>query len=107
MIFDDEERLTGFRVYWPNGTVGEYNRTRKGSVSVNMSFDPDGSINFIVGLYASNRGVFSPLVEHGQEPVYAQAPGTSMRPRWPEDLKVYKLPLGETGPQTATSAAGT
>ena len=96
MVFDEEQRLTGFRVYWPNATVGEYNRTRQGSTGVNLTFDPDGSINFMVGLYASNRSVFSPLVERGQGAAYAEVPGARVRPHWPEDLKIYKLSSGES-----------
>ncbi len=99
LVFD-EERLSGFRVYWPNTTVGEYNRTRRGAASINMSFDPDGSVNFMVGLYASKRGSFSPLVENGGTPIYSEVPGASMRPHWPEELKVYKLPLEENRVRT-------
>jgi hypothetical protein len=93
LVFDDEQRLMGFRVYWPNGTLGQHSRTKDGSIGVNTRFDPDGSVNFMVGLYASNRSAFSPLVESGQEPVYSIIPGTTCRPHWPEDLKVYKLNL--------------
>jgi hypothetical protein len=32
----------GFRVYWPNGTCGEYARTRDACTGFNLSFDPDG-----------------------------------------------------------------
>jgi hypothetical protein len=93
LLFDAEGVLIGFRVYWPNGTTGEYARTREACVGHNLSFDPDGSINFMVGLYASKRGAFSPLVENGAEPTYAAVPGTELRPHWPADLKPYKLPI--------------
>lgn len=90
-LFDADEVLIGFRVYWPNGTTGEYARTKDACTGQNISFDPDGSINFMVGLYASRPGPFSPLVEQGAEPTYANVPGTTMMPHWPADLKPYKL----------------
>ena len=92
-LFDAKDVLIGFRVYWPNGTTGEYARTKQACVGLNLSFDPDGSINFMVGLYASKRGAFSPLVEDHTEPTYATIPGTELRPHWPADLKPYKLPI--------------
>jgi len=92
-LFDAEGVLIGFRVYWPNGTTGEYARTKEACVGHNLSFDPDGSINFMVGLYASKRGAFSPLVEEHSEPIYATIPGTELRPHWPADLRTYKLPI--------------
>ena len=93
LLFDLEGVLIGFRVYWPNGTTGEYARTKDACTGHNLSFDPDGSINFMVGLIASKRGPFSPLVEEGHEPTYATVPGTEIRPHWPADLKVYKLAI--------------
>jgi len=93
LLFDEETRLIGFRVYWPNGTVGEYSRTKRGCIGTNLQFDPDGSINFFVGLYPPKPGNFSLLVEAGAKPQYALVPGTSLSPHWPEDLKVYKLPV--------------
>jgi hypothetical protein len=61
-MFDGDGTLIGFRVYWPNGTTGEYARTKDACSAINISFDPDGSVNFMVGPYAPNRGSFSPLV---------------------------------------------
>lgn len=87
----DEVRLIGFRVYWPNNSFGEYTRMGTASEGLNLEFDGDGSINFMVGLYASRPGRFSPLVEHNQEPQYSPVPGTDVRPHWPDNLKVYKL----------------
>jgi hypothetical protein len=94
-IFDDEHRLIGFRTYWPNQSRSEFCRTERGCAGVNLHFDPDGSINFMVGLYASKRGEFSPLVEHDAEPTYSMIPGTNVRPYWPEKLAAYKLPQGD------------
>ena len=93
LLFDGDGVLIGFRVYWPNGTTGEYARTKDACTGYNLSFDKDGSINFMVGMYATKRGAFSPLVENGAAPVYAVVPGTELRPHWPDDLKVYKLPI--------------
>lgn len=102
LIFDDESALAGFRVYWPNESVGEYSRSKNGCAGMNLAFDPDGSINFMVGIYASRPGAFSPLVEDGAQPTYATIPGTTARPHWPEDLKPYKLEL--VGNQSKSSA---
>ncbi|MGH9738201.1 MAG: hypothetical protein ACRD4X_06385 [Candidatus Acidiferrales bacterium] len=99
----DEERLVGFRVYWPNSTIGEYTRQGSASAGANLSFDPDGSINFMVGLYASQPGQFSPLVEHDQRPQYSQIPGTTVRPHWPDDLRVYKFRELAGGEQKAST----
>jgi hypothetical protein len=85
----EEKELTGFRAYWPNDTIGIYARTKQGCVAQNITFEADGSINFMVGLLASNRGAFSPCVEHGAEPIYPLIPGTDIRPYWPKELKAY------------------
>ena len=82
--------LSGFRAYWPNGSNSEFSRTRAGSLCVNIRFEKDRSINFMVGLYASRRGSFSPLVEHDAAPVYAPARGRRMDPHWPDELKPYE-----------------
>ncbi len=95
LIFDEESVLAGFRVYWPNESVSEYCRRKNGCSGVNLVFDPDGSINFMVGLYASHPGKFSPLVEVGAEPRYAVIPGTTIRPYWPDNLKPYKIEASE------------
>jgi len=88
----DGDQLTGFRAYWPNGTLGIYCRSLDGSATaVNLEFDPDGSINFFVGLYASKPGAFSPCVEASAQPVYAEVPGTKKRPYWPSVLRAYTL----------------
>jgi hypothetical protein len=89
----DADILIGFRVYWPNGTTGEYARTEDACTGHNLWFNPDGSINFTVGLHASQPGSFSPLLEQGAEPTYLNVPGTALAPYWPSDLKPYKLPI--------------
>jgi hypothetical protein len=93
LIFDEEDRLIGFRTYWPNGSLSEYSRTKNGSVGNNLAFNPDGSINFMVGEYASKPGSFSKLVEQDMRAAYAVVPGTSLRPYWPEKIAAYKLYL--------------
>jgi hypothetical protein len=92
LIFDEDQRLIGFRVYWPNGSLSEYERLKSASSGSNLVFDPDGSINLMVGLYASKPGDFSPLVERDGQPAYPEIPETKIRPFWPENLKPYKLP---------------
>ncbi len=66
--------LTGFRTYWPNESLSIYARTKEGCTAQNLTFEADGSINFMVGLYASARGAFSPLVENCAQPIYALVP---------------------------------
>lgn len=95
-VYEDTDTLIGFRAYWPNGTLSQFTRTRNGCVGTNISFDPDRSINFFVGLYASKPGKFSPLVEDGAAPVYPPRPGSDIRPYWPDELKSYKLPATPT-----------
>lgn len=88
LLFEDD-LLCGFRTYWPNGSNSEFTRTHAGCSGVNMTFEKDGSINFMVGLYASKRGSFSPLVEQEGAPRYTPAPGRDKPPHWPDDLKAY------------------
>jgi len=90
-VFSDDDKLIGFRVYWPNGTLSHSIRTDEGCDGRNIEFDPDGSINFFVGLYAAKRGAFSPLVEKDGQPNYATRPGKTLRPYWPESVAFYKL----------------
>jgi hypothetical protein len=88
----DDDSLNGFRVYWPNGTVSMCARNADGqSFAQNIRFDPDGSINFFVGVLANRRGSFSPCVEADAGPEYAVVPGTDKRPHWPSDLRPYPL----------------
>jgi hypothetical protein len=90
LTFDGEE-LMGFRTYWPNQSISIYARTKAGCTAQNITFESDGSINFMVGHYASNPGDFSPLVEKDGEPLYAMVPGTATRPYWPKELRPYTL----------------
>lgn len=89
----DDTVLDGFRTYWPNGMVGTYRRHADGrSDGLNLTFKPDGSIDFFVGLYAQKPGSFSPLVEANSEPAYATIPDSEFHPYWPIDLKPYAVP---------------
>jgi len=90
-LFDADTRIIGYRVYWPNGTYGDYTRTKEACIGVNLDFEPDGSMNFMVGTLASQPGTFSPLVEHDAQPNYPLKPGTQYRPHWPDDLRPYKI----------------
>lgn len=90
-VFDAADRLCGYRTYWPNGSYSEYTRTERGCTALNLCWKGH-EVDFMVGLYASDPGTFSPLVERGAEPIYAVRPGTEVRPYWPDDLKCYKLP---------------
>lgn len=90
LTFNGKE-LTGFRTYWPNGSLSIYARTKEGCIAQNIRFEADGSINFMVGLFASVPGSFSPCVEKDGEPIYAEVPGTKLRPYWPKELKPYTL----------------
>jgi hypothetical protein len=86
------DSLNGFRVYWPNETVGVCARNDDGqSDAQNIVFKSDGSVDFFVGLLASRPGSFSPCVESSCEPVYALVPGTEKRPHWPEDFRPYAI----------------
>lgn len=88
----ENDSLNGFRVYWPNGTVGVCVRNADGqSYAQNIRFEPDGSINFFVGTLASRPGSFSPCVEADAEPDYAMVAGTDKRPHWPSDHRPYAL----------------
>jgi hypothetical protein len=89
LMFEDD-LVAGFRTYWPNGSRSEFSRTRDGSRATNVVFEKDGSINFMVNLYARHPGTFSPLVEHDANPVYTPAPGRTTAPHWPGDLKPYE-----------------
>lgn len=92
LVFDADDRLVGFRVYWPNGTLSEYRRQQEGCIATNIEFNPDQSINFFVGLPASQPGPFSPLVERDGMPKYPERPEDAISPYWPDDCKLYKIP---------------
>jgi hypothetical protein len=90
LLFEDD-LVAGFRTYWPNGSRSEFSRTRDGSRAINVVLEKDGSVNFMVDLYARHPGTFSPLVEHDANPLYTPAPGHTTAPHWPDDLKPYEI----------------
>jgi hypothetical protein len=88
----EDDSLNGFRVYWPNETVGICMRNANGqSYAQNIRFERDGSVNFFVGVLANNPGIFSPCVEAGRDPLYAKVPVTEIRPHWPDNLRPYAI----------------
>jgi len=57
----EEDLLSGFRVYWPNGSNSEFTRSRSGCSAVNITFDP-GSQHRVDGGHVrlASRSVLSP-----------------------------------------------
>ena len=49
-LLSDTERLHGFSVHFSNGSKATYSRTIQGVTCTNVTFESDGSINFMVGL---------------------------------------------------------
>jgi len=89
-LFEDD-LVCGFRVYWPNQQQAQFTRTTNGSHALNVRPELQGGLNINVGIYATNPGAFSPLVENGQPPVYTPAPGRTMPPWWPGDSEPVNL----------------
>jgi hypothetical protein len=88
----DGDVLTGFRVYWPNGILSTYHRSLDGQCEAcNLHYNTDGSINFFVGEIFRDHSLFSPCVEENRMPNYANVPGSTKRPFWPETIKAYEL----------------
>jgi hypothetical protein len=75
----EEDLIIGFRLYWPNGQQGQFTRMTSGSRAINIWPNPLGGLNIDVGLYASQPGPFSPLVERGLEPTYSPVLASSCR----------------------------
>jgi hypothetical protein len=48
-LLSDAEGLRGFSVHFSNGNKATYTRTLEGVECTNLLFEPDGSINFMVG----------------------------------------------------------
>lgn len=85
ILVDDEDRMCGFAVHWPNEFVSVYRRTATRVDMINCHADPESAtISPTVGLYARNPGTFSPLVEHDAEPAYTKLDVGSKRPTWPD-----------------------
>jgi hypothetical protein len=89
VLSDRNGLMCGFRVHWPNGSDSTYRRTEEGVEMVNcMLAMKQSTIELMVGLYARNRGQFSPLVEEGAEPVYTKRDGVEDPLSWPGDGSV-------------------
>jgi len=50
-----------------------------------------GGLNIDAGIYATNPGPFSALVENGQQPAYTPTPGRTTPPHWPNNLAAIPL----------------
>ena len=60
---------------------------------INCHLDPKAStVGLFVGLYARNKGEFSPLVEEGAEPKYTNLYGTDIPAAWDEKAAAWKAP---------------
>jgi len=83
VLVDEDDLLCGFKVHWPNNSESVYRRTADGIEMTNCMLDlRNATIEFMVGLYASNPGTFSPLVEAWESPVYTALEGTGKIPAW-------------------------
>ncbi len=49
LLSSEEEGVFGFHVHFSNGSRATYTRRRSGIEAINLVFEPDGNINFMVG----------------------------------------------------------
>jgi hypothetical protein len=83
VLVNDDNLMCGFKIHWPNNSESVYRRTMDGIDMANCMLDMKNStIEFFVGLYARNPGVFSPLVEMDGIPSYTAVEGTGLIPKW-------------------------
>ena len=83
VLVDTRSLMCGFRVHWPNGIDSTYRRIKSGIEMVNCDVDPrHETVALVPGLYVSNPGQFSPLVEDGVEPIYSQLDNSKLKPAW-------------------------
>jgi hypothetical protein len=75
-VFDDDV-ICGLKIHWPNGTTSVVRRSPAGCDATNVLFGPEGSIEPMVGMYATHPGEYSPLVERGASPLYQKTEGGS------------------------------
>lgn len=86
VLVDHRDVTCGFSVHWPNNSQSTYRRTEKGVTMINCSVDlKNATLSLYVDLYARKPGAFSPLVEHGGQPIYTPLDGSDIRPTWPAD----------------------
>lgn len=97
VLTDQEGLMIGFKVHWPNGEESFYRRGDDRIDMVNCYLDFEGeTIALFVGLYARQRGDFSPLVEKGAKPRYTPVEGGTIPPKWDFDAaKAKQGPLPE------------
>jgi hypothetical protein len=50
LLSSDEDGLYGFHVHFSNGSRSTYTRRRSGIEAINLTFEKDGGINYMVGL---------------------------------------------------------
>ena len=83
VLVSDDNLMCGFKIHWPNNSESVYRRTKDGIDMANCMLDMKNStIEFFVGSYARNPGVFSPLVEMDGIPSYTAVEGTRLIPKW-------------------------
>lgn len=83
VLVDADDLLCGFKIHWPNNSESVYRRTGDGIEMTNCMLDPkNATIQLMVGLNARNPGIFSPLVEETQSPVYTALEGSGQIPAW-------------------------
>ena len=76
--------LIGFRIHWPNKLDSVYRRTESGCEALNITFNPDHSVNFFVGEFFKDHHPLTPLVPLGGNLEYTSADGSTEPPTWPQ-----------------------
>jgi len=83
-LVDKDGLLTGFKVHWPNKLDSIYQRTETGCEALNITFNPDLSVNFFVGEYFTEHHPLTRLVPLGGDLEYTLADGCTEPPTWPQ-----------------------
>lgn len=81
-LIDEDGLLCGWKIHWPNQLDSIYRRTSNGREATNMFNQTDGSVEFFVGEYFSDRDAFSPLISSGAVPQFTLADGATRPPTW-------------------------
>ncbi len=83
VLVDDDDAMCGFKLHWPNNSESVYRRTHDSVDMVNCMLDMKNStLQFMVGLYAREPGVISPLVEKDGISSYTKLEGLGVIPKW-------------------------
>ncbi|MCV0350137.1 MAG: hypothetical protein K5863_08665 [Nitratireductor sp.] len=86
VLSDRDGLMCGFKIHWPNGSESTYRRTEDGIDMQNCMLSiPHRTLDLMVGMYARDPGVFSPLVEKDGLPVYTNREGSVTPLEWPGD----------------------